>query len=223
MNTWLRDHCKEQDVLPLRERSLQIFKHEKELDRLLSTGVFGPGRLTLELLRTFRTHPPLPSVRIGNGPVLLVVENDNTFNSIRSTLATNPGPVGHLAWGAGGAFEASVRSCGELAGITRIRYFGDLDVDGLRIPRNAATTAAEGALPSLLPANGLYRRLLRTESEQPGQRPALSDEASSLTSWIPDSSLRADIVDLLGRGVRIPQEALNASLLQADRSWIHDL
>jgi hypothetical protein len=53
-------------------------------------------------------HPPLPSTQVGDGPVLLVVENDNTFNSIRAARTGDPGPVGHVAWGVGGAFEASV-------------------------------------------------------------------------------------------------------------------
>ncbi|TWD84499.1 hypothetical protein FB561_5690 [Kribbella amoyensis] len=223
VNTWLRDHGKEPDVLPLRERSLAIFSHEKELDKLMQTGVFGPGRLTLDLLRTFRTHPPLPSVRVGRGPVLLVIENDNTFSSIRAALGADPGPVGHLAWGAGGAFEASILSCRELDGISRIRYYGDLDVDGLRIPRNAAATAVDEGMPEVLPADSLYRRLLATKDEQANQPRVPTDQAVSLTCWFRDPGLALGIIDLLGRGVRIPQEALNATLLRADRSWIHDL
>lgn len=223
VNTWLRDHGKELDVLPLRERSLAIFGHEKELDKLLLTGVFGRHRLTLNLLRTFRTHPPLPNVRIGSGPVLLVVENDNTFSSIRATLELDPGPVGYLAWGAGGAFEASIRSCGELTGISRIRYYGDLDLDGLRIPRNAAAIAADEGLPVLLPALGLYQRLITTEAEQGNQPKVPADQAASLTGWLRDTALASQITELLSRGVRIPQEALNATLLRADRAWIHDL
>jgi hypothetical protein len=223
VNTWLRDNGRDCDVLPIRERSLQIFGHEKELDQFVATGVFGPGRLTLDLLRTFRTHPPLPSVQVGDGPVLLVVENDNTFNSIRSTLAADPGPVGFLAWGAGGAFEASVRSCGELAGITCIRYFGDLDFDGLRIPRNAAATAAAEGLQPLLPAEGLYRRLLGTAAYQPNQPSVLEEQLSSLISWIPDPPLAEEISALLSNRVRIPQEALNLSELQADPTWIAEL
>ena len=108
INIWLREHGRGADHIPLRERSLQVLGHEKLLDRMLLTGVFGPGRLSLAMLRTFRTHPPLPSVKVGKGPVLLVVENDNTFSSLRTALEAEPGPVGYLAWGAGGAFELSL-------------------------------------------------------------------------------------------------------------------
>jgi len=72
VNTWLRDRGRDTDHAPLRERSLEVFGHEKTLDRLLGTGLFGPGRITLDLLRTFRAHPPLPAVHIGTGDVLLV-------------------------------------------------------------------------------------------------------------------------------------------------------
>jgi hypothetical protein len=68
----------------------------------MATSAFDPGSQILGLLRTFRTHPPLPSTQVGRRPVLLVVENDNTFNSIRAELAADPGPVGHVAWGVGG-------------------------------------------------------------------------------------------------------------------------
>lgn len=89
---WLRDRGRDNDVIPLHERSLEVLRHEKALDTLLATTVFAPTRLALDHLRTFRTHPPLPSVRVGNGPVLLVVENDNTFQSI-CTVGTAPASV----------------------------------------------------------------------------------------------------------------------------------
>lgn len=171
VNNWLRDRGSDTDVIPLRERSLEVLGHEKVLDGLLTTNVFASDRLTLDLLRTFRTHPPLPVVRVGDGPVLLVIENDNTFHSVRTTLVTDPGPVGHVAWGAGGAFEASVRSAGDLPGVERVRYFGDLDAAGLRIPRNAATTAERESLPPVTPALDLYRTLVGTSVRQGGSRP----------------------------------------------------
>jgi hypothetical protein len=61
--------------VPMRERSLEIFGDEKALDRLVTSVLFGPGRLSLTQLRAYRSRPPLPAMRVGEGPVLLVVEN----------------------------------------------------------------------------------------------------------------------------------------------------
>jgi hypothetical protein len=200
-----------------------VLGHEKALDALLPTTAFGPDRLTLDLLRTFRAHPPLPVVRVGDGPVLLVVENDDTFHSVRTALATYPGPVSHVAWGAGGAFEASVRSCGDLPGVDRVRYFGDLDAAGLRIPRNAAQTAATEGLPVVAPAHTLYRSLLASNVRQGGQPPVPAEQRAALTDWLADGSLAQQCSALLEAGVRVPQEALTLTALRSDRNWLHDL
>ncbi|MEA5455257.1 DUF2220 family protein [Sinomonas sp. JGH33] len=223
INNWLRDRGRDADVVPLRERSLEVLGHEKALDGLLATNVFAPDRLSLTLLRTFRTHPPLPVVRIGDGPVLLVVENDDTFHSVCTVLATDPGAVGHVAWGAGGAFEASVRSAGDLPGVERVRYFGDLDASGLRIPRNAAETAARERLPPVTPALDLYRALLVSGIRQGGQSPLAPEQTDALIGWLEDATLMLDVAGLLRCGVRVPQEALTLTSLASDRYWLDAL
>ncbi len=223
VNNWLRDQGRQSDVIPLRERSLEVLGHEKALDALLTTSVFAPDRLTLDRLRTFRTHPPLAAVRVGDGPVLLVVENDNTFYSIRTAVASEPGSIGHVAWGAGGAFEASIRSAGDLPGVERVRYFGDLDVAGLRIPRNAAETAVRESLPPVIPAYDLYRALIGSPFRQGGQ-PVLTEEAAGgAVTWLGNVSLMLESARLLTMGVRIPQEALSLTWLSRDRSWLSSL
>jgi hypothetical protein len=223
VNNWLRDRGHDADVIPLRERSLEVLGHEKALDGLLTTNVFAPERLSLTLLRTFRTHPPLPVVRIGDGPVLLVVENDDTFHSIRTVLSTDPGPVGHVAWGAGGAFEASVRSAGDLPGPERVRYFGDLVAAGLRIPRTAGGTAARERLPPVTPALDLYRALLDSDIRQGGQPPLAPEQSEALVGWLEDARLMLDAAGVLRSGIRVPQEALTLTFLARDRYWVDAL
>jgi hypothetical protein len=223
VNNWLRDRGRESDLIPLRERSLEVLGHEKAFDALLTTTVFTPDRLTLDLLRTFRSHPPLPAVRVGDGPVLLVVEIDDTFHSIRTAIASDPGPVGHVAWGAGGAFEASVRSCGDLPGVDRIRYFGDLDAAGLRIPRNAAETATREGLPAVTPAHRLYRSLFASGVRHGGQPPVPAAQASALAQWLGDASLTGQASALLQAGVRVAQEAVTLTALSRDRTWLNGL
>lgn len=222
VNGWLRDRGRDQDVLPLRERSLELFGYEKRLDALLNTALFGPDRLTLGMLRTFRSRPPLPVRRIGDGPILLVVENADTFDSVRRALTATSSEVGHIAWGAGAAFEASVLSVAELPDVRDVAYFGDLDADGLRIPASATLSAAAENLPTVRPAHGLYRVLLDYGSPQTGQMPVEPERSAALASWLGEPATVVE--DLLVRGLRVPQEAVSARVLVAAvDGWIADL
>lgn len=222
VNGWLRDRGRDDDVAPLRERSLEIFGREKQLDRMLPTTVFAPGRLTLTLLRTFRTRPPLPSRRLGDGPTLLVVENSDTFDTLSRVLTADPGIVGRIAWGAGAAFESSVMSAADLTEISSIIYFGDLDADGLRIPASAAALARAEGLPAVVPATALYQLLLSSGRPQHGQQAMDADRAVALVSWL-DAEHRPLVAELLQEGCRIPQETVTARLLSATSAWRKDI
>lgn len=58
INRWLGG-ADQLPVVPLRERSVQLFGDEKRLGALLSDPrLFGPDRLTLDLVRARRTSPP---------------------------------------------------------------------------------------------------------------------------------------------------------------------
>jgi hypothetical protein len=67
--------------------------------------------------------------------------------------------VGLVGWGAGTGFEASVLSI-PLVGrpISEIRYFGDLDENGLRIPANASTITQSEGLTPVVPCPSPTRR-----------------------------------------------------------------
>lgn len=224
VNVWLRDHGRDTDRAPLRERSLQVLGNEKALDRALTTGLFTDGRLTLDLLRTFRSRPPLPTRRISDGSVLLVVENADTFHTLWTLLRDNPGPVGQVAWGAGGAFEASVISVADLLGITIVRYFGDLDYDGLRIPHNAHNRASREHLPPVQAAGFLYELLLAEGTPQLGQPLQPAENIHAVSSWLDEGGpLSRGAAELLAAGSRIPQETVGASLLAATTGWLDSL
>jgi hypothetical protein len=219
INAWLRDTQPSAEV-PLRERSYEIFGDEKQLDRLLGTSLFGPDRLSLGLLRARRTRPPLPARRLGSGPLLLVVENSDTFDTLARLLADQPGRVGWVAWGAGQAFEASVLSIAELPQATEIHYYGDLDATGLRIPAAASQLASSEGLPEVRPADELYRILLaRGSPQRTGAEGRLyQDRAGGLASWLPPE-LRSEVAALLAAGYRIPQEAVGFELLARSQAW----
>lgn len=218
VNVWLRDRGGDDDNAPLRERSLEVFGYEKRLDTLLGTSLFAPDRLSLTLLRTFRSRPPLSTRRVGDGPVMLVVENADTFDTLSRVLTDAPCEVGWIAWGAGAAFEASVASIADLTEVRHVAYFGDIDADGLRIPTSASATAARDELPPVRPATGLYQLLLQEGVPQPGQSRLSQDKATELASWLgePHASQSAA---LLTRGCRLAQETVGKRLLLTAPQW----
>jgi hypothetical protein len=220
VNQWLyQSH--DRLTVPSRERSLEVFGDEKALDRLVGTVLFGPGRLTLELLRCRRVVPRLHCESAGDGDVLLVVENSDTFNSILTVLRDREDHrVGLVGWGAGTGFEASVLSI-PLVGrpISGIRYFGDLDENGLRIPANASTVAQAEGLTPVVPAPGLYDALLQRGVRRQGQRQLLPDAAAKLAGWL-DPPRRAAAATLLTDGARMAQEAVGLSYLTSHEDWL---
>lgn len=222
-NQWLHD-SHDHLVVPSRERSLEVFGDEKALDRLVETALFGAGRLSLELLRCRRVAPRLYCESAGDGDLLLVVENSDTFDSLLTVLRDRGDHrVGLVGWGAGTGFEASVLSIARMARtITEVRYFGDLDENGLRVPSNAAALAANVGLPPVRPAAGLYDAMFARGAPQPGQRKLSPEAAVGLVRWLgPDHHAR--VVTLLVTGERLAQEAVGLSYLSRYDDWMEDL
>jgi hypothetical protein len=223
VNQWLHD-SRDHLVVPSRERSLEVFSDEKALDRLIGTALFCPGRLSLELLRCRRVAPRLHCESAGDGDLLLVVENSDTFDSLLTVLrGRGDHKVGLVGWGAGTGFEASVLSIAHVdKAITEIGYFGDLDENGLRIPANAAALAVSAGLPSVRPASGLYEVMFRQGTPLPGQRKLSAAAAADLASW-----LGLDHHDPAGRllvaGERLAQEVVGLSYLSQHDDWLADL
>ncbi|MGH3887718.1 MAG: Wadjet anti-phage system protein JetD domain-containing protein [Pseudonocardiaceae bacterium] len=205
--------------MPLRERSLELLGEEKALDTLVGTSLFRRGRLTLELLQTYRVTLPLHVISVGPGDVLLVVENSDTFDSLRRALSETPSRVGTLAWGAGAGFESSVLSVASMEPAVReILYFGDLDVAGLRIPAAASRLALQEDLPAVLPATALYTALLAAGRPRGAQLPLNAQRADELVGWL-DPYHRQPCRLLLTEGYRIAQEAVGLAYLTATSDW----
>lgn len=221
VNRWLHTQ-RDPLVVPMRERSVEIFEHEKTLERLAGTSLFGPGRLTLELLRCRRVAPRLIVEPVGSGDLLLVAENSDTFDSLVRALRETAGHrVGGVGWGAGTAFEASVRSVAR-GKVAEVRYFGDLDEKGLRVPVGAADLARREGLPPVRPATGLYHALFRLATPQSGQRRVSRQLARQLTAWLA-AGHRDPAATLLVGGQRLAQEAVGLAYLLRNRDWLSDL
>ena len=210
-------------TVPLAERSLELMGNEKALDSLVRGRLFEPGRLTLATLGAVRTPPPFTWVRVGPGAVVLVVENAATFRTL-ATLAPADSPLGFVAYGGGNAFPATVEFVRDLPDvahhggpITDIRYFGDLDMEGLDVARRAAEAARLAGLSPILPAVGLYARMFRAGVPQP-DTPVAPAKAEALVEWLP-VTLRDAAYRVLVGGGRLAQEAVGTDLLANDPAW----
>ena len=222
VQAFLRDGGGDRPVVPAPERSLELFGHEKILDQELRPGrLWGPGRLGYELLRTRRSATPLAHRVVGPGRWILVAENAATFDSLAAALPPDL-PVGIVAWGAGGLFRSTVEGIGDVAEITgrsieAIRYFGDLDLEGLRIPIAASAVAERSGLPPVRPAVGLYARLLRVGRPDPAAVVA-PEVATEHAAWL-GPSLAGAVAQLLSDGHRLAQEAVGVEWLRAGAGW----
>lgn len=215
VSEWLFRGGTRADPAPLRERAFEITGDEKAFDGRLD------DILTLDVLRAYRVTLPLHRARVGDGRILLVVENSDTFDSLRRTLTADPGRVGEIGWGAGGAFESSVLSLRDDPP-TEIRYFGDLDADGIRIPAAASALAEEADLPRIYPATGLYDLLLERGQPKPSRRAGSEERIDDLLAWL-DPAHRTRARDLLTGGSRLAQEAVSLAALSESSSWRRDL
>jgi hypothetical protein len=222
VNAWLIARGPARKV-PLQERSLEVLGDEKAIHRFLRGQLFAEGRLSLDLLGVVRSSAPFVFTKLGSGPYALVVENSATYRTIVNELPPDS-PVGIVVFGGGNGFVRSIEFFAELADsdrlnapIRHIRYFGDLDADGLRIPINASRVAAELGLPPVRPAAGLYRRLFEFGRPAPDSAVDL-DSAAALAGWLP-SDLSERATSILMAGERLAQEAVGRDRLTGDSTW----
>lgn len=212
VNAFFRDGGSERPVVPLRERSLQLFGHEKRLEAPTSGQLFGSGRLTLQQLRCEEVHPPFVYQTVGTGTDVLVVENHHTFVSL-CRFAPPHGPIGTVVYGAGAHFKGSVSFLADLpTPPRRVLYFGDLDIDGLDIPVHASDVATAAGLPAVEPATWLYRLLLDHGKAAPVENTPTRHRVQELIAWLPEELRPAAAAVLVG-GRRLAQEWVGSELL----------
>ncbi|WP_344419085.1 hypothetical protein [Pseudonocardia ailaonensis] len=205
----LREEAATHDV-PTAERSLHLLGDEKLLDRMLTGRLFTRGGLSTELLRTRQVGRPVTTGTIGPGPVTLIVENVATYDSLSRTLPRDgSGAVGRLVFGQGNDLRSALAAlAAEPVPPRDLRYFGDLDPAGVRIPTRSVTVAAGLGLPPLEPAARLYALLLDVGIPQPGRK------ADVDLSWLP-GDLRPRVAALFAAGERLAQEWVGLEELAA--------
>lgn len=218
VNNWLaRTDGGETAVVPVRYRSAEIFGDEKCLDGMARTALFGPGRLSFNLLACVRIPAPLPAVAVGTGPDILVVENSDTYWVATDTLRkTHTHRIGAVAWGCGNAFPSQVAALGvDIGGrgpVTgTVWYWGDLDPAGLTIASDAATAAAAGGLPDIKPATALWAAMAERPAQNSG---TVNWSATPGRNWLGDQLWQETATIREKRG-RVAQESVTADVVAA--------
>jgi hypothetical protein len=152
-------------------RSLQLTGDEKRLEELHRGILFGPERLTLEMLGCEPESLPLASEQFSADPTLLIFENAAPFMLARKILTGTPRPaIGSLAYGAGKQVLKAVRYLAMVEPpIVEIQYVGDLDAEGMAIA--AAFQRMSTSIP-VRPATRFHAAMLDSavQLESPGGR-----------------------------------------------------
>jgi hypothetical protein len=197
---------------PSKYRSIQLTGDEKALVRLCRTKLFGPGRLSLDLLGCILEVTPLAWDDLGSQPVLLVFENVGPFSTARQVLAELPEqPYGAVACGEGTRFVSSVQYVATLPRrFERIEYVGDLDHEGLRIAAAVTGRAARLGLPALHPAAGVHEAMLKSAAAF-GHPLGWPDPNSTIRKSVADflaGSLAEKVREIIRAKRRVPEEVL---------------
>lgn len=209
-------------LAPLKYRSLQLTSNEKRLGVLAKGALFGPGRLSLELLGCLQDIPPLPWEAINEQPSIIIFENTASFAVARGVLMEIPhSPYGMIACGGGASFIQSIRHLTRInRSISRIEYVGDLDRPGLRIAKAACEAAIRIGLPPVEPAAKMHYAMLQAVRKfgHPSGLKYRSDENSkndeALVAWLP-IEIRTIVLEIFASNCRVPEEVLGPDELRA--------
>jgi hypothetical protein len=218
LNEYMVNQSARQPIIPIKERSLQIFDDEKRLDALLASALFRPDRLDEKRdLRCEVIGEPLAWKR---GPAeapskpIIVIENAATWHSYYRWNAGRK-LFSAVVYGCGNRFVDGVRYIAdifaELGGPRRVLYFGDLDPQGLLIPQEASARAEAVGLSPVEPHLWSYRQLLAIANGR-GQPYEGEPPSSTLCDWLADCAEPAR--QLFAANQRLAQEHLGWEFLQ---------
>jgi len=210
LNEFLLKHSPTQEVVPIKERSLEIFGDEKRLDALVSTSLFRAGRL--DWVRDLKCELIGESLAWKRGPAeataqpIIVVENAATWHSYCRWNVERK-LFSAVVYGCGNRFVDGVRYLGdiflELGGPRRVLYFGDLDPQGLLIPQEASNRSQAAGLPAIEPHLWSYRQLLAVANGR-GQPWEGEQPAATLCDWLGECA--EPVRQLFAASYRLAQE-----------------
>lgn len=215
---------------PLKYRSLQLTGDEKMLVSLANTSLFGPSRLTLEMLTCLPDALPLAWEPIGDGGRMVIFENAGPFAVARRVLSElTVKPYDLIAYGGGRSVLAALGHIKTIEhSVDSIHYVGDLDHAGLDIAWAARKSAKELGLPEVLPASELHRQMLATAEAfghpngWPARQRSTDNEHQRILEVIAPP-LRNQVAAVLRAGCRVPEEVLGPDELRIAWTASHRL
>lgn len=218
INEWLKNDPDLTLVVPIKERSLEIFGDEKRLDQLRGASDRLFGQLTLAMIGCRVCPIPLP-FEIGppaaKGRPILIIENNDTWASFSAwnRAACRYSAVAYAGGGNAKSLAYDETFIDELLdrfAANALYYFGDIDPAGIRIGSGAAKRRSARQAVPLQPATPLYTWLL-----EHGRRTKLSNKERARQEdldWLP-VEVRPRVESLFSDGQRIPQESLGTQVL----------
>jgi hypothetical protein len=218
LNDFLKNQAGARDVVPVKERSLQIFGDEKRLDTLLGSSLFRLERLDLANdLRCAVVGEPPPWKR---GPAaaarqpVMIIENAATWHTYCRWNAEQK-LFSAVIYGCGNRFVDGIGYLGdifaELGGPRPLLYFGDLDPQGLWIPQEASKRAQAAGWPAIEAHVWSYRQLL-TLGAGHGQPWEGDPPAPTLCDWLKECAEPARV--LFAARQRLAQEHVGWEYIQ---------
>lgn len=227
IHEFLKNGGRQRPVVPVKERSYEIFGDEKRLDSLQNSQMFTEGRLTLEILRCRQVPASLPCVPApGNAKEpWLILENESTFHSFcRLNRLVNQ--HSGIILGSG---IAVLRAREFLAGLLhsssdgqtkQFLYFGDLDHDGIQIPFQLNQRLRNQFGIQVRPAEQYYQWLLEVRGIEGSTSPA--ERRSTTVAWF-SPPLRDRIGTALVQPRPVVQEAIGWEFLAAKFGITNDV
>ncbi|MEN8214911.1 MAG: hypothetical protein ABFS56_00730 [Pseudomonadota bacterium] len=206
LDNWLKSGGRNAPIVPVRERSFEIFNDEKLLDEFSKTQAFKQGRIDLSVLRCVITPEPLAWEKGPSGSKskpCLVVENSATWRTL-SLWNRDNGAYSSVVYGGGNKFSQTWQGLDlvrEVAPFDLIHYFGDVDYEGLMIPFRVARYVP---LSLDIELYEILRCAVPKERWCKSEQRVINDD---LLNWLP-VQLKDWLVAVIYNNFRIPQEGL---------------
>lgn len=210
LDRWLRAASPDEPLVPIKERSWEIFGHEKKLEALVATRVFEVGRLTLDSLRCYIVaHVPVHRLYPDARPVLIISENEAGFDSL-CRAAAEFAAFRCVVFGNGLAVEKAVVFLASFIAEHRIErcvYVGDVDATGLAIPQRLNQTLTLAGRLGVAPWLPAYEHMLSGIENSPSLE-------TSAAEWLPPT-LHKRAQALVRADKRVAQESVGWKQIHA--------
>lgn len=214
LNQWLLDNGRPTDMVPLKERALEIWGNEKAVsaDANSRIALFG-GSLPLAAIGAFVPVYPLTFEVCPDSSTSVAIISEN-FDSWWTLQAWNSEAKRFRAvvYGQGRAGQASAPYLEEIVtrtGVSRFEYIGDIDREGISIPVMINDIRKKASLAPIAPCLALYRHMLSHGLRQPAGEAAGASQDSLV--WLED--LAGETEEVLRSGHRIAQETITKRVL----------